>query len=122
MQTPVFSISLQGANISVKINNKNFILCFCHRRSDRSFFFRGKQFPLCSRCTGILSGFFIGVVCTVLSVHYNFLSGIILVSPLVVDGTGQAVCLWNSTNLRRVITGILGGTAVWILFVSILSL
>ena len=32
------------------------IIFGCHCRSDRSFFFRGKQFPLCARCTGELIG------------------------------------------------------------------
>ena len=29
----------------------------CHCRADRSFFWRGRQFPLCARCTGELAGF-----------------------------------------------------------------
>ncbi|MEI3349189.1 MAG: DUF2085 domain-containing protein [Dysosmobacter sp.] len=28
----------------------------CHQRPDRSFFFHGKQFPVCARCTGVFLG------------------------------------------------------------------
>ena len=28
----------------------------CHCRSDRSFFWKGKQLPICARCTGELAG------------------------------------------------------------------
>lgn len=33
----------------------------CHQRPDRSFFFRGRQFPLCARCTGVLLGYFLAI-------------------------------------------------------------
>ena len=29
----------------------------CRCRPDRSFHFRGRPFPICARCTGILCGF-----------------------------------------------------------------
>ena len=37
------------------------ILFGCHARPDRSFFFRGRQFPICARCTGELVGMLIGI-------------------------------------------------------------
>ena len=38
------------------------IFCGCHCRPDRSFFFRGRQFPVCARCTGMLLGFCVPIV------------------------------------------------------------
>ncbi|MDO5151670.1 MAG: DUF2085 domain-containing protein, partial [Oscillospiraceae bacterium] len=34
----------------------------CHQRPDRSFFYKGHQFPLCARCTGAVLGQFFAVV------------------------------------------------------------
>ena len=28
----------------------------CHQMPERSFFYKGKQFPVCSRCTGVCLG------------------------------------------------------------------
>ncbi|MFR5190705.1 MAG: DUF2085 domain-containing protein, partial [Clostridia bacterium] len=36
--------------------------CGCHQREDRSFHIKGWQFPICSRCTGILIGQIIGIL------------------------------------------------------------
>ena len=29
----------------------------CHQMPERSFFYKGKQFPVCARCTGVIIGF-----------------------------------------------------------------
>ena len=29
----------------------------CHQMPERSFFFKGYQFPVCERCTGLLIGY-----------------------------------------------------------------
>ena len=42
----------------MRLGNK----CGCHQREDRSFKFNGWQFPICSRCTGILTGQIIGII------------------------------------------------------------
>ena len=28
----------------------------CHQMPERSFFYKGKQFPVCARCTGVIIG------------------------------------------------------------------
>lgn len=33
----------------------------CHQRPDRSFFYKGYQFPVCARCTGLFVGYFVGI-------------------------------------------------------------
>lgn len=78
----------------------------CHCRSDRSFFFRGKQFPICARCTGLGIGF----LCSVIGLWFFRLSvfwGVILMLPMIIDGTLQKKTDYESNNLLRLITGIL---------------
>lgn len=33
----------------------------CHQRADRSFYWKGRKFPLCARCTGVLVGYILAV-------------------------------------------------------------
>jgi uncharacterized membrane protein len=107
--------SSYGPAITLKIDNKSYVMCFCHRRPDRSFFLNGKQFPICSRCTGILAGCIIAIPLSTLSWIISPFIGIILLIPLAFDGMGQALGFWISTNTRRLLTGISGGFAVGIL-------
>ncbi len=34
----------------------------CHRMPERSFFYKGHQFPVCARCTGVSIGQFAAVI------------------------------------------------------------
>ena len=79
----------------------------CHQRADRSFSFRGFQFPLCARCTGILLGQVVALLflpSSRLSLWYCA-----LILPLAADGLTQFLELRTSTNPLRFLTGILGG-------------
>lgn len=85
----------------------------CHRRVDRSFQIRGRHFPVCARCTGLYLGL-IGSCAFAVS-HRSMMSigfACLLALPTTIDGTGQAMGAWESTNLRRLWTGILGGLAL----------
>nr|WP_325196467.1 DUF2085 domain-containing protein [uncultured Oscillibacter sp.] len=78
---------------------------------ERSFFFRGKQFPVCARCTGV----FLGMIAFFLSFHW--LRPPVWVIPafcgmMLLDWGIQALKLRESTNFRRVITGSLCGYAL----------
>lgn len=84
-------------------------LFFCHRLPERSFFFRGKQFPVCARCTGILVGYLLGIIYFFIFGRIPILLALIFLIPLVVDGFGQYLNHWVSTNRRRFITGIFAG-------------
>jgi len=77
---------------------------------ERSFFIGGYQFPLCARCTGILAGHVIGIVVSIFrNVSFWSLIGTI---PLIVDGSIQQFTSYESTNIRRVCTGVLYGYGV----------
>ena len=86
---------------------------FCHQKSDRSLFINENQMPFCSRCTAIWFGIAIGLafmVFYVINLNNKFLLVIIIgILPLAIDGIGQLVGFWESTNLIRFITGILTG-------------
>lgn len=89
----------------------------CHRLPERSFFFRGKQFPLCSRCTGILIGYIIGILYFIFFDKINFFLALSLIIPLVIDGYGQYLGKWISNNGRRFFTGVLAGVGtVYIIY------
>ena len=33
----------------------------CHQMPERSFFYKGYQFPVCARCTGLMAGYLLGI-------------------------------------------------------------
>ena len=87
---------------------------FCHQRAERSFFINGNQMPFCSRCTAIWLGFAVGLGLTIflkIELTEKFLLLILLgIVPIGIDGMGQQIGLWESTNIIRVTTGLLTGT------------
>lgn len=98
------------------------VLFCCHRMPERSFFFMGKQFPICARCTGILLGLILGIIVLILFGNIPFLFVPLLLIPIAIDGGGQLLNKWASTNGRRLLTGILAGLAVDFLFYEIAAL
>lgn len=93
----------------------------CHRMPERSFFFNGKQFPICARCTGIMLGYIIAIISFLLVISFSLWGSILLLLPMVIDGTGQLYNKWESTNSRRFITGILVGVGIILFIVNITS-
>lgn len=84
----------------------------CHCRSDRSFFFRGKQFPLCARCTGELIGILLAPAVFWIFGLPDSKICLWLLLPLVLDGGIQRLTRYESGNIRRLLTGILFGYAL----------
>ena len=91
----------------------------CHQIPERSFFFRGHQFPICARCTGILLGYIIGGLIALRYQHIPLEILILLLVPLGIDGCAQYLGFWESTNRRRLFTGILAGIATDFLLAKI---
>ncbi len=85
----------------------------CHQKAERSFFINGNQMPFCSRCTAIWLGLAIGlgfIVFYKIKLDEKFLFFIIIgIVPIGIDGVGQFFGLWESTNIIRLITGLLIG-------------
>ena len=88
----------------------------CHCRPDRSFFFRGRQLPLCARCTGQLAGILLAVPWGAAFGFPPVWACGALLLPLAADGFLQALTPYESTNPRRLATGVLFGFGLAALF------
>lgn len=102
---------MEVCKIGDKVGKFLRIMFGCHARPDRSFFFRGKQFPICARCTGELVGMIAGIPITILCGVPEFRYVILLMVPMVFDGFLQLLTPYESGNIRRLLTGIVFGVA-----------
>ena len=95
----------------------------CHQMYKRSFSIFGYQFPLCARCTGLGIGQITGLVFSFVFLKYNtttlFVFALISIFLLGIDGLGQYYQKWESTNIRRLITGLLCGFLVVIFIIKL---
>lgn len=85
----------------------------CHQKHDRSFIINNNQMPFCARCTAIFFGITIGIFIMIF-IRLELDSKIMIIMvlsliPIGIDGFGQLIGLWESSNLSRVITGLLIG-------------
>jgi uncharacterized membrane protein len=88
---------------------------FCAEISSHSFFLNGNQLPYCARCTAIIVGLLTGMLIALyFSPKFNLLFLGLGLLPMVIDGGMEVVSSYQSTNLIRVMTGLLAG-----LFVSL---
>ena len=78
----------------------------CHRKPERSFFFRGKQFPVCARCTGMYLGFLSFFVLTWHLVVIPSWIAFLLPFPTAIDGYTQGYYPRESNNFIRFTTGL----------------
>ena len=81
----------------------------CHQREDRSFFIGKWQFPICSRCTGILVGQIIVVILYLFKIKVPTILGFLFLLIMFLDWYIQYKKIKESTNIRRFITGTLAG-------------
>lgn len=93
------------------------IFCGCHRKKERSFHYKGKQFPVCARCTGELIGMLFALV-TCFFLRPPLWICILLMLPMIADGLVQRLTPYESNNIKRVITGFLFGYAL-VMFIVI---
>lgn len=83
----------------------------CHARPDRSFYWKGRQFPICARCTGELVGILVGIPTAILMGPMSIQICIVFMLPLVIDGFRQLLTHYTSNNIRRFVTGLFFGIA-----------
>ena len=90
----------------------NFMKYLCHQRPDRSFFIKGHQFPICSRCTGFVVGTIIFCIYSyMVPIYYTynlFYLSILIQLPYIIDGTTQYLGYRESNNTLRFVTGFIG--------------
>ena len=94
----------------------------CHQIYERSFNFRGYQFPVCARCTGIFIGHVIAIFLCIIKVRISSKICVLLILIMAFDGFLQLFKVKKSTNIRRLITGILAGAGCIFMLVNIVSL
>lgn len=95
----------------------------CHRKPERSFFIKGHQFPVCSRCTGC----YISILCYIIYAYYFYIDynitiiilALLLLLPMTIDGTTQLLSRRLSNNTLRFITGLMGGLGLSIIIKAI---
>jgi uncharacterized membrane protein len=76
---------------------------------ERSFFWKGKQFPVCARCTGIHLGYLTFPLFMFNVFTLNIWWTVALILPTYIDGLTQAFFKRESTNILRVMTGLMAG-------------
>ena len=104
--TPLFAYF----HSNLAIFSKYFFSIICHQMPERSFFILGEQLPVCARCVGIYTGWLFGVLL------YAFRGAVttkkmlaISAIPIALDALTQLTGLRESTNLLRLLTGLLFG-------------
>lgn len=83
----------------------------CHQLPERSFYYKGWQFPVCARCTGVIIGYIAAGGLAFLFHPNIFIIGACCLVMLC-DWLLQFLKIKESTNIRRLITGIIGGYGV----------
>lgn len=84
----------------------------CHQRSERSFFYHGWQFPVCARCTGLYSGYVIGTILLIGSIHLPLFLSVLFILIMFLDWFLQFKKVKMSTNSRRFVSGVCAGIAI----------
>ena len=82
----------------------------CHQKLERSYSYNQNQMPFCTRDVGIFAGLMIGFTYA-LGRRIELTLPLILLSlvPIGIDGTVQLLTDYESTNIRRVVTGLIAG-------------
>lgn len=100
------------------------IIFGCHCKPERSFFYKGKQFPICARCTGELIGIILGLILIpivllnnlnifgISSIFENLKFYGFLLIPMLIDGFSQQLTSRESNYILRVVTGFLFGFGI----------
>ena len=87
----------------------------CHQLSHRSYEYNNNQMPFCARDVGIFAGLSIGFIFS-LGRRIELTLPIVILSllPIGLDGTIQLFTDYESTNPKRIITGLIAGIATGI--------
>ena len=92
-------------------SNKYVKFTLCHQIPSRSFYYKGKQFPLCARCTGLTIGVLTYPFFSVGIIYLDLWLILLFHIPMILDGGIQIFTKYEAKNWWRFITGILAGIA-----------
>jgi len=90
----------------------------CHQLPERSFFIKGKQMPLCARCTGVFMGYAAALLLLILGLRPPLWAAALAVLSMAIDWSLQRFWGVMSTNIRRLITGFIGGAGYMLLVIA----
>ncbi len=101
----------------------------CNRNPERALHIGDFVFPICYRCMMLGIGIFIGCIFfyilkekkNMLFKFKHFILAIILIIPTFIDGLVQTLSTYESTNLRRSVTGLIAGLGISFLIIIILQ-
>jgi len=96
----------------MQVAKLNIVFTYCHGKPERSFFWKGRQFPVCARCTGIYLGYLSYPLFIFDIVYLNLFLTLVLILPSFIDGLSQAFNNRESTNILRVLTGFFAGVGL----------
>jgi len=83
----------------------------CHRLPDRSFALSGRQFHICARCTGLITGT-LAAPLAALALPASAWPLLIAGTALIADGLTQLQGWRQSTNSLRFLTGAAAGATI----------
>ncbi len=116
-------VALDQGHVGFAFGIYKFFSFVCHQIPERSFHIAGYKFAVCSRCTGLYSGFAFATLGYPLfrslkrtdtpRVIWLLLSGV----PLLVDFSLTYFGFWQNTHLTRFVTGALFGAVAAIFIV-----
>lgn len=89
----------------------------CHQKPERSFFFHGKQFPVCARCTGVFAGNIVALILYPV-IGLKLIVCLVFCMIMLLDWSIQYLRIKDSTNFRRFITGVLCGYGLFTIEIS----
>ncbi len=82
---------------------------------------QGYQFPVCARCTGV----FLGELTSILLLFFRKLLSIwtsaIMLSIMGADWGIQEIGIKESNNIRRLVTGFLGGLGLFSIYINLIK-
>ena len=116
----IIQLNLRLVNCVIELNVSKYI---CHRKPERSFFFKGHQFPVCARCTGFYTGLAVFLIWNCFfKISYDIptlVLSMVMMVPAAADGVTQYFGPRESTNNLRFVTGFIGGIGL-IIFLKII--
>lgn len=132
----VFMLAIIGAPLALSRGDTTAALAIyqafshlCHQLPERSYFIAGQKFAVCSRCTGIYSGFVLGVIA------YPFVRSLrridtpnrkwllLAAIPLAIDFSLTFFGILENTHTSRLLTAmLLGATSVFYVIPGLVDL
>jgi uncharacterized membrane protein len=91
----------------------------CHQMPERSFKAGAYVFPVCARCTGVFFGQLSAVILAVFGMVCTYYIAVSMLAIMGIDWLIQKTGVRESTNIRRLVTGVLGGFGLFSIYINI---